>query len=502
MKNKHFRNSRLVLIAVICALLAACSPQAEAVLPTETLIATPFPVPTQTPTPTPTPLPPDLPFSGIYFKRGDSSQLYILKDSLRDWEMVEFPEGSQLGLIKDALSPDQEWLFYFTGSIEEKNLTLNLMNLPDQMNIVIANLLSNNYPDDLLESIDPLVFANPEEIEVYPELESWDVVADTQQTFRDFLGTAAWSPDGKYLAFIGQMDGPSTDLYVCDLEENEILRITADENLIGRFKWSPKGEEILFEYFWPGFPIQGRSLHIADISDRNLSNPVTFREGSFWYLMDWFSDTEILTTQANDGAPNSGLQAFDFKAGKLTTLWPNYFSESAINQANRTVLLHGYLEYNYDANEELDKGLYYVDADGNWELVLDSYAVPHTWNGLKTDFLVRTREATYTFSPENGLVELVKFGFEVSMIISPDSSWVIFINNDSTQIFGNNDHLVLEIPSQIFSVLWGPNSTGFFYLDDGWLKYISLPEGEITVLEPCPERACWIYQGEIIWLEN
>jgi hypothetical protein len=252
----------------------------------------------------------------------------------------------------------------------------------------------------------------------------------------------------------------------------------------------------------PAWPIAERTLHIADLADRNLTNPVSLRKGVFWYAMDWFSNNDLLITKANDGTPNASLDVLNIEAGQFTTIWPYYSFESAINYLDQTVLLYGHLDYNYETREEVGRGLYYVDSDGNWDLVLEDYSFPYFWNGMNSDFLVKTGDVVYTYSPVNALVEMVALGFNASMVLSPDSRWAVFTEMESTQIYGANDQLALELPSRIENILWGPNSDGFFYLEDGWLHYISLPDGEIIALEPCPERECWIYQGEIVWLED
>jgi hypothetical protein len=56
-----------------------------------------------------------------------------------------------------------------------------------------------------------------------------------------------WSPDGKYLAFVGAIDGPSGDLYVYAADTTKIIRLTDGINQIGEYWWSPDSKWIIHE---------------------------------------------------------------------------------------------------------------------------------------------------------------------------------------------------------------------------------------------------------------
>jgi len=54
-----------------------------------------------------------------------------------------------------------------------------------------------------------------------------------------------WSPDGRYLAFAGQMDGLSSDLYIYDSVSGAIQRLSSGPQEVGWISWSPDGKWIL-----------------------------------------------------------------------------------------------------------------------------------------------------------------------------------------------------------------------------------------------------------------
>ncbi len=55
-----------------------------------------------------------------------------------------------------------------------------------------------------------------------------------------FLDTLAWSPDGRFLAYVAATDGPSADIYVYDTQTSEVRRITDGPNQPELLGWSPE----------------------------------------------------------------------------------------------------------------------------------------------------------------------------------------------------------------------------------------------------------------------
>jgi hypothetical protein len=54
-----------------------------------------------------------------------------------------------------------------------------------------------------------------------------------------------WSPEGRYLAFAGSLEGPSQDLYVYDTRTASIARYTTGPHQVEGLQWSPTGDGIL-----------------------------------------------------------------------------------------------------------------------------------------------------------------------------------------------------------------------------------------------------------------
>jgi Tol biopolymer transport system component len=59
----------------------------------------------------------------------------------------------------------------------------------------------------------------------------------------------AWSPDGRLLAFTSSRDGPASDIYLLNLQSNEVKRLTktGGQNIFNQYpSWLPDGNGLLF----------------------------------------------------------------------------------------------------------------------------------------------------------------------------------------------------------------------------------------------------------------
>ncbi|HKZ24582.1 MAG TPA: hypothetical protein VJ398_02195, partial [Acidimicrobiia bacterium] len=59
------------------------------------------------------------------------------------------------------------------------------------------------------------------------------------------VSSMAWSPDGRQLAFMGLMEGPTADLYLYSLEDGQIRWLSSGPAHAIRPSWSPDGDYIV-----------------------------------------------------------------------------------------------------------------------------------------------------------------------------------------------------------------------------------------------------------------
>ncbi len=62
----------------------------------------------------------------------------------------------------------------------------------------------------------------------------------------------SWSPDGRKVAFAGRVGGFASDIYVMDVEAEDVVRLTAHPGMDSDPVWSPDGRHIAFESYRDG----------------------------------------------------------------------------------------------------------------------------------------------------------------------------------------------------------------------------------------------------------
>ncbi|MCX6047233.1 MAG: hypothetical protein NT075_19175, partial [Chloroflexi bacterium] len=175
--------------------------------------------------------------------KGETTQLVLRNMDGSQRRAVTLPAG-----IDDkrplSFSPDGAWLAYYTGAVSRPNqaasddLALHLLNVASGELLTVATLLPPNFPENLAINA-RLIGARIPEVADDPQL-----VEGIWWGFAEALTINAWSPDSQKLAFAGAMDGPSSDLYLFDVEKRTLTRLTDGPEQITAMHWSPNGQWI------------------------------------------------------------------------------------------------------------------------------------------------------------------------------------------------------------------------------------------------------------------
>ena len=121
------------------------------------------------------------------------------------------------------------------------------------------------------------------------------------------LGEMAWSPDGKRLAFIGDLDGPKTDVYVYEMDTGKIQKISQDNGRDSTPTWSPDGKSILY------YSENGLNAAAADGSSSKLLNISAS-------LLGW-RDNETAVIYVNQSGTHVGqLSLYNIRSEEQTVL--------------------------------------------------------------------------------------------------------------------------------------------------------------------------------------
>jgi len=483
------KQRRIFPLIILLAFLAGCAaptplPQTSApVPPTDTPAPTDTPLPpTITSTPTATPYPP-LSTDGPYFA--------YLKGAPKEQRAIVFLDANGTGrkevLLPDNisqqmydlnnLSPDGKWLAYYTGEPDIYNssgipsegsydLALNLYNLETKESKSITPLLSEDFPNNFQKQMD--IF---KKTDTPRELQNPSEEYNLSTIYGAFLigiDSLSWSPDGRHLAFAGQMNGLSSDLYVYDMEAQTIRQLSSGPEEIYWISWSPDGKGILHgSTYEAGMGMKCRN-YIADLdgtSVRYLSETTSCRPPENW--IDNFTYFE------NDSENVTGsyyLRSVDTRTGGIIRYWDGAFGAYAVDLKNRVIVMTATWD-TIPRRSAFKEGLYLIDLDTRQTIrVIDGYYWNLEYFGLGgRNFVVLAGPRKDFFLKEDGTLIPIDGRYE-SIIVTPNREYWIGIR-DKISVFAKDDLLVRDIAlpkefcdqSNIRMIAWSPDASGLFF---------------------------------------
>jgi len=513
------RTRKFFLVSIILFWIAGCSRTAATptALPTETAAPlsqpTPFdqtqgrlaPAPSATATSatTPTLTPePGLRTNGpyfSYFRQVDGVYQLVLMDADGGGrKVIQLPDGIPNDLLTAWLdmhyvSPDAKWLAFYTGSAGSSDqtahgpfdLTLNILNLKTGEKQTVTKLLSKDYPNNFVEAVKEL--NNPDI--TFPE--------GLQQAFLyGIMQAIAWSPDSRYLAFAGQMDGLSSDLYVYDTNTRIIKRLTSGPEEMQWIDWSPDGKWILhgsLYYVGEGMifdvyvaAADGSSVH--SLSKSSL-------EGK---PRDWLNSLTYLEYDTQNGPGSFGLRSINVDTGKITKFWGGSFGDYAVNKSNSLISIIANSPDNWESFTGDDPsfvgGLYLINLT---TLEKSSVNIPdntHFYTNLKAfglgdqEFVMMDQTTlTPTFLSGNGNITETNLG-NAMISVSPNSEYWIAVTDQETKIYSKENQFIKSIPlplqyENITDMTWRPNSSGLFIFSYPKIYSLNIADGTVKLVE-------------------
>jgi WD40 repeat protein len=490
--NKHFVISLMFLALFAGSCIPASPTQLSTVTATKTVAPPATPSPTHTATST-----------SIH-----QTQEHLLVTRDREhWASLN-ADGSLQKYIRipdiavpSNVSPDGNWLDYESGSYDNEpyDLSLNLLNLDDGTTQFVTNLISPDFP----ENIGPIV----ESMSQYDQSLYGDDCAGFEcrgALVRDELlgtvGISRWSPNGHFLAFAAQIDGPSTDVYIYSMQDKTIRRLTDDLQNVERMEWSPDGKRLLYTNDLPGILHDGRTFHVVDLEGKtlHLSQEILTKD-SQWYMHGWISNNLYLL-QALYPEPGQWhdrqLVVVNAENEQLTEIWPYPTSDVVVEISNQTIVLSFYQFFFEDPIPNAPSaGTYFISTNGDREKISDHVFsfVPSSVQIIGID---HEDENAYHILPDGSIKQIGAgvWGFVSSS--SPNKKW-FFLEQEEREgryRFSLYDDTYRQIKLWILNeearaASWRPDSLGIFLFTSDNIYYLAIPDGEPQVLNvevpPC-----------------
>lgn len=478
------------LLFIVAFAVSGCTASA---LPTQPIVEsqatafstlTPSPLPTATePFATTTLTPePGLKTNGPYFayfrEVNGISQFVMMDADGGGRKAISLPQGitdslpdKNFGFDMKFISPDGKWLAFYTGSAGDSgfgsdigngpfDLTLNLLDLDTGGTQIIAPLLSNDYPNNFVEAAKKINASNI-------------TSADLQYAFLVGITRAiSWSPTGRYLAFAGQMDGLSSDLYVYDMEGMTIRRLTSGDEELQWIDWSSDEKWILHG----SVSVYGAGMQYSIYAV--AADESSIRQFGYGLGTDWLNSHQFLEYENQNVFGDYDLRLVDLNTGKISEIWDGSFHDYAVSPNGDWLILFAFTSAIPPAEEKPNfiPGLQLIN--------LKSLKIIQNPSPLldPPDTFLRTEDGEIVALPA-----IAKQNGEI-IFASPDTKYWAVANNQDIRIYSSDITLIRNVPipsqdTKLTDVQWSPNSSGLFLIYGANIYSVNVPSGDINLIE-------------------
>lgn len=336
-----------------------------------------------------------------------------------------------------------------------------------------------HFPSGQIDKITPLLS---------PDLQALANSGDSGQRTRlaaqavSGRGALRWSPDGRYLAFLGAIDGDSSDLYLFDTSDHSLSRLTTGSNQAATPIWSPGGQMVItqeFEAYLPAGGFNPTAVWTTNISSKETVRVYTPPANSTGEIFaGWLGDEQLLTySQGAQGGFD--LRRVDIVKIKDTTLFPGPFGELSFEPESKTTALTGVAARG--ATSGLPNGLYLLPAESSDPTPVEG----GDWRDLRWE----PQNKLFTARGVLGILWAGLDGHynllqgEAAAALSPSGSWVAAWGQapDDThpglRLYKPGGELLQTITGDsIQDLAWLPGSNGFFYLSGSRLYRVEFPQ--------------------------
>ena len=366
---------------------------------------------------------------------------------------------SQLFAQQTVYSPDGGYVAFIFG--EEFQANLVIRQLPYLTLINEIPLFS--YQDDI-------------------DMEALRAITDYQ--------SLAFSPNGRTLAFVGAMDGPTADLYTYSLETYELLRVSDGPSQAFQPVWSPDGKTIVFggaRTFGSGAGAEITRVWAAAADGSDIESMYKPSELGDERIIGWVDNETFLVHSWDAACGWKNLRTFNIENNLSTVLWPESFQAAAYDPINTVALVSS---NEGDCSPENGVGYYWIPIDGTGPVRV--YEFPDAqliWSADAEKFM-----ATNNF--DTGVRVFDRWGQYIDLdmprgasdfpAVSPgtnDLAWpgeALWIG----PFLGSIDFPPVKIFDQpVAAVTWTPDGESVIFLAQGKLYLASKPDYKPILIE-------------------
>jgi WD40 repeat protein len=291
----------------------------------------------------------------------------------------------------------------------------------------------------------------------------------------------AWSPDGRWLAFTGMLEGPTSDLYVYDTITDQITRLTDGPTQAVRPMWSADGRFILHTALEGANVDTGRHVQAFWVAARDDSGVTLVNQGED-QLVGWASTDEFIIYSIDTICGAHDLRAVDV-GGEKQPIWEGYLNRVAYEPESGTVLVAIWADIASSAwcNVDQGQGLFLTSADGTPPLrIVEDEVREIVWSSEARLFFARTDYGILAVSRSGDFIDLAvpqgSSSFPQVAAGTRELAWRgagLWVGSLTSSI----DQPPQQIyPSRVGQVTWAPDGSHVLFTVDGSLYTAQRPD--------------------------
>jgi hypothetical protein len=304
----------------------------------------------------------------------------------------------------------------------------------------------------------------------------------------------SWSPNERYLAFIGAIDGDSSDLYAYDTFQHQTIRLTSGSNQAATPFWSPDSQWVItqeFTGYTPAGNLRLTNVWAANISSREIIKlyaPPT--DSSTETFLGW-SGAEQMLSYSRNLQGGYDLRQVDVIRATVQSILPGPFSELAYDPASKSMafIVSGVGVANGIENTKinLSAGLYLMPPESEPRLVETGDLRNLRWSVQNSVFYASSSLGVPRIGPDGSTARVYN---EANALLSPSGSWLAGWGHapedprPGVRLYQANGDLLQSVSNDsIQDLAWQPGSNGFFYLAGSRLYLVNFPQLQPILLD-------------------
>jgi len=308
-----------------------------------------------------------------------------------------------------------------------------------------------------------------------PEVEAVRAITEVQ--------SMAFSPNGRFLAFMGAMDGPTSDLYIYSLDSYETIRLTDGPSQAYQPVWSPDGKYIVHtgvSTFGTGAGYNMSGIWAARVEDAEAVTLYDPTGSSSESILGWIDDQTFVVHSWDPACGSKNLRTFNIETKETSELWPESFRSVAFDPTNSVSVL---ISNDGGCSPNGGVGTYLVPTDGNPPRRIVEQTGPQViWSQEAELFLVYGNFWSWFLAIDSHgqFIDLdVPPGALGFPAVAPGSRTLAWTGNSLWigPLLGSIENPPREIfPEPVYTVTWDPNGKSVLFFSDSGLYVAHQPD--------------------------